>query len=140
MSLHYLKTCNSSADNFKKYSISMGRHLSLRNGQGILVSGYPVFDCCQLITTLMCNMSVMSVCRAPKHWLVCLCCGRTDGRAVYGHEYTKLSGMGRFTYPWCSAGARELRYKRAVFDKGYTPKCTEEIFVVHEVLNARPLT
>ena len=29
----------------------------------------------------------------------------TDGRAVYGHVITKYSGMGRFTYPWCSAGA-----------------------------------
>ena len=38
---------------------------------------------------------------------------RTDGRAVYGHVITKFSGMGRFTYPWCSAGALrapELRY------------------------------
>ena len=31
---------------------------------------------------------------------------RTDGRAVYGHVITKFSEMGRFTYPWCSAGAR----------------------------------
>ena len=31
---------------------------------------------------------------------------RMDGlRAVYGHVVTKFSGMGRFTYPWCSAGA-----------------------------------
>ena len=30
---------------------------------------------------------------------------RTDGRAVYGHVITKFSWMGRFTYPWCSAGA-----------------------------------
>ena len=32
---------------------------------------------------------------------------------VYGHVITKLSGMGIFTYPWCSAGALrapELRY------------------------------
>ena len=39
---------------------------------------------------------------------------RTDGRSVYGHVITKFSGMGRFTYPWCSAGALrapELRYK-----------------------------
>ena len=39
---------------------------------------------------------------------------RTDGRAVYDHAITKLSQMGRFTYPWCSAGAlraRKLRYK-----------------------------
>ena len=39
---------------------------------------------------------------------------RTDGqwsavggrRSVYGHVITKFSEMGRFTYPWCSAGAR----------------------------------
>ena len=31
-----------SADNFKKYLTSMGRHLSPRYGQVILVSGYPV--------------------------------------------------------------------------------------------------
>ena len=41
--------------------------------------------------------------------------GRTgNGRAVYGHVITKFFGMGRFTYPWCSAGAlraAELRYK-----------------------------
>jgi len=46
--------------------------------------------------------------------LVFLWCGRTGGlRAVYGHVITKFSRMGRFTYPWCSAGALcapELRY------------------------------
>ena len=30
--------------------------------------------------------------------LVCLRCG------VYGHVIIKFSGMGRFTYPWCSTG------------------------------------
>ena len=30
---------------------------------------------------------------------------RTGGRAVYDHVITKFSGMGRFTYPWCSANA-----------------------------------
>ena len=36
---------------------------------------------------------------------------RTDGRSV-GHVITKFSGMGRFIYPWCSAGASraELHY------------------------------
>ena len=32
---------------------------------------------------------------------------------MYGHVITKFSGMGRFTYPWCSAGALgapDLRY------------------------------
>jgi len=72
-------------------------------------------DSCQLIITLMCNMCVQyqSSC-APKlagkcgieHWLPCGADGRTAGaRAVYGHVITKFSGMGRFTYPWGSAGA-----------------------------------
>ena len=35
---------------------------------------------------------------------------RTDGlRAVYGHVITKFSGMGKFTYPWCSASALRAR-------------------------------
>ena len=29
------------------------------------------------------------------------------GRSVHGQVITKFSGMGRFTYPWCSAGERE---------------------------------
>ena len=40
--------------------------------------------------------------------------GRAGGRLVYGHVITKYSGMGRFTYPWCSAGGPrppELPYK-----------------------------
>ena len=49
-----------------------------------------------------------------KHWYACGADGRAaGGRAVYGHVITKCSGMGRFTYPWCSAGALrapELRY------------------------------
>ena len=49
-----------------------------------------------------------------KHWYACGADGRAaGGRAVYGHVITKSSGMGRFTYPWCSAGALrapELRY------------------------------
>ena len=34
-----------------------------------------------------------------------------DGRseAVCGHVIAKFSGMDRFTYPWCSAGARFAR-------------------------------
>ena len=61
----------------------MGRHLSPRYGQVILVSGSP-FDSCQLITTLMCNICVQyqSSC-APKlesvrikHWFPCGADGR----------------------------------------------------------------
>ena len=35
---------------------------------------------------------------------------------------------------------RISKYKRQVFDKGYTPKWTEEIFVVDEVLPTKPVT
>ena len=46
---------------------------------------------------------------------------RKDGqRAVYGHVITKFSGMGIFTYPWCSAGAlraQELRYNIVRYKK-----------------------
>ena len=40
-----------------------------------------------------------------KHWFTCGADGWAGGRAVYCHVITKFSGMGRFTYPWCSAGA-----------------------------------
>ena len=42
LSLRSFETGNLSADNFQKYSTSMGRHLSPRYGQVILVSGCPV--------------------------------------------------------------------------------------------------
>ena len=42
LSLRSFETGNLSADNFKKYSTSMGGHLSPWYGQMILVSGYPV--------------------------------------------------------------------------------------------------
>ena len=54
----------------------------------------------------MCNLQKRLI-RAA-FWLL-----RTDGWAGYGHMITKFSGVGRFTYPWCSAGvlrAPELRY------------------------------
>ena len=38
-----------------------------------------------------------------KHWYNCGADGRAE--AVYGHVITKFSGMGKFTYPLCSAGA-----------------------------------
>ena len=39
---NFILASNLTADNFKKYSTSMGQHLSPRYGQVILVSGYPV--------------------------------------------------------------------------------------------------
>ena len=41
LSLRSFKIGNLSADNFKRYTTSMGRHLSPRYGRVILVSGYP---------------------------------------------------------------------------------------------------
>ena len=35
---------------------------------------------------------------------------------------------------------RISKYKRAVFDKGYTPNWTEEIFVVDEIQYTNPVT
>ena len=39
---NFILASNLTADNFKKYSTSMGQHLSPRYGQVILVRGYPV--------------------------------------------------------------------------------------------------
>ena len=47
-----------------------------------------------------------------KHWYACGADGRSVGRSVarsLGHVITKFSGMGRFIYPWCSAGALRAR-------------------------------
>ena len=60
-----------------------------------------------------------------KHWLPCGADGRAaGGRAVYGHVITKFSGMGRFTYPWCSASvlhAPELRYQHRLDHASKSP-------------------
>ena len=49
-----------------------------------------------------------------EHWFPCGADGRAaGGRAVYGHVITKFSGMGRFTYPWCSAGVLRVPELRA---------------------------
>ena len=42
------------------------------------------------------------------------------GGAVCGHVITKFSGMGRFTYPWCSAGALRAPERRYNFSD-YSP-------------------
>ena len=61
--------------------------------------------------------------------LVALWCGRRgSGRAVYGHVITKFSGMGRVTYPWCSAGKRAR-----------APLLTMITWVRWKVLNLTPL-
>ena len=86
----HLKTSNLSADNFKKYLTSMGRHLSPRYGQVILVSGYPV------LTAVNWSQHWCAICVqyefscAPKlarksdikHWFPCGADGRSVGRTV----------------------------------------------------------
>ena len=47
-----------------------------------------------------------------KHWYACGADGRSVGRSLgrsVGHVITKFSGMGRFIYAWCSAGALRAR-------------------------------
>ena len=101
----------------KRYSTSMGRHLSPRYGQVILVSGYPVLTavnwsqhwctiCVQYQSS--CATKLARKCEI-EHWFSCGADGRAGGRSVYCHVITKFSGMGRFTYPWCSAGALRAR-------------------------------
>ena len=100
----------------------MGRHLSPRYGQVILVSGYPVLTavnwlqhwctiCVQYQSS--CATKLARKCEI-EHWFSCGVDGRAGGlRAVYGHVNTKFTQMGRFPYPWCSEGALrapELRY------------------------------
>ena len=86
----------------------MGRHLSPRYGQVILVSGYPVLTAVNWWEH-WCAISVLlgyqssGKCES-KHWYAC----GADRRSV-GHVITKFSGMGRFIYPWCSSGALRAR-------------------------------
>ena len=44
--------------------------------------------------------------------------------------------------PKCAIGdkVRILKYKRRVFDKGYTPNWTEEVFIVDKILPTKPVT
>ena len=48
------------------------------------------------------------------HWYSCGANGRSFVRSVYDHVITKFSGMGRFTYPWCSASTRFARGSSAI--------------------------
>ena len=98
----------------KRYSTSMGRHLSPRYGQVILVSGYPVLTAvnwsqhwCAICVQYQfsCATKLATKCEI-EHWFPCGADGRTEGRAVYGRVITKFSGMDRFPELWGSACAR----------------------------------
>ena len=110
----------------------MARHLSPWYDQVILVSG-------ALLTAVNWSQHWYAICvqyqssSVPKlarkcgikHWFRCGADGRAArGRAVYGHVITKFSGMGRFTYPWCSASvlhAPELRYQHRLDHASKSP-------------------
>ena len=93
----------------KKYSTSMGRHLSPQYGQVILVSGYPVFDV-QLVFYWAPKLA--RKCES-KHWFPC----GADGRS-YGHVITKFSRMGRLPH-FLSYGAPSTRALRARVELRY---------------------
>ena len=98
LSLRSFKTGHLSADNFKKFSTSMGRHLSPRCGQVILVSDALFWQLSvdhnidvQLVFSWAAKLA--RKCES-KHWFPCVCGRTVGGRSVYGHVITKFSGMG----------------------------------------------
>ena len=98
-----LVTCQRIAS--KAYSTSIGRYLSPRYGQIILVSGYPFL---RAVNWSQHGCAISGCTWAPKllpiarkcemkHWLRCGADGRSVARAVYCHMITKFSRMDRFT-------------------------------------------
>ena len=142
-----MKTSTLSADNVKKYSTSMGRHLSQRYGQAILISGYPVFTavnwsqhwyaiCVQY--QFSCASKLARKCEI-EHWYGCAVDERSVVRSVYGHVITKFSGIGGFTYPWCSAGVRftrECSAKISVSSPDETPRSLSNILRCSSIFNS----
>ena len=94
----HLKTRNLSADNCKKYSTSMGRHLSPQCGQVILVSGYPVLTAVNWSQHWWAISFPLGSQTSQKVWENIGCpVVWTVGRA-YGHVITKFSRMGRLPH------------------------------------------
>ena len=55
---------------------------------------------------------------------------------MYGYLIYLKTGKPKFTI---GDKVRISKYKRKVFDKGYTPNWTEEIFVIDKVLPTKPV-
>ena len=75
----------------------MGRYLSQRYGQAILVSSNTIFfDSCQLIKTWMYNIRLQAPKLARKcdvkHWYTCGADGRKVGWSVYGQVIAEFLG------------------------------------------------
>ena len=56
---------------------------------------------------------------------------------LYGDSIYLKPGKSKFAI---GDRVRISKYKRKVFDKGYTPNWTEEIFVIDKVLPTKPVT
>ena len=56
---------------------------------------------------------------------------------LYGDSIYLKPGKAKFAI---GNHVRISKYKRQVFDKGYTPNWTEEIFVLDKVLPTKPIT
>ena len=66
---------------------------------------------------------------------------KENEKKVYNNLYSDLIYLkpGKIKFK-IGEKVRISKYKRPVFDKGYTPYWTEVIFVVNEVLNTKPTT
>ena len=91
-----MKSSNLSADN------SVGRYLSPRYGQVILVSRYTI------LTAVNQNMDVqyqvagskLAIKCEIKHWCACAADGQKVGWSVSGHVIAKFSRIDRFSKLW----------------------------------------
>ena len=137
-----LKSSNLSVDNFKKkkHSNSLGRNLSPRYGQAILVSR-STFDSCQLIKTWMYNIRLQAPKLARKceikHWYACGADGRKVGWSVYGHVIAEFSRMDRFSKllgfelsPWSNKiSAQNFKHYVNSMDRKMSPRYTQVMMV-----------
>ena len=66
--------------------------------------------------------------------LVCLCCGRTVVRSVYGQVITKFSGMDRFSYLWCSAASPDFMKRNMNATPGRTRTYRIPVFLPYHYI------
>ena len=66
---------------------------------------------------------------------------KVNEKKVYNNLYSNLIYLkpGKLKFQ-IGNKVRISKYKRPVFDKGYTPNLAEEIFVVNKILNTKPVT
>ena len=72
-------------------------------------------------------------------WLPVEASKKTNEKKVWSNLYGNLVHL-KPGKPVFALGVRVSKYKRQVFDKGYTPNRTEEIFVIDKVLPTKAVT